>query len=148
MFQGEVAIKIDDKGRMTIPTAMREQIASECSNRLVLGYDPFEGRCLMLYPEDELKLVRQQVMSLPRADKNARLMQRRFLGSIQLLEVDGNHRLTLPPSFRKTVKLEKNAVLIGMGNKLELWSEKGYLEQAQEVVDESNLSDAIMNIRF
>lgn len=148
MFQGEVAIKIDDKGRMTIPTAMREQIASECGNRLILGYDPFEGRCLMLYPEDELKLVRQQVMGLSRADKNARLMQRRFLGSIQLLEVDGNHRLTLPYSFRKTIKLEKNAVLIGMGNKLELWSEKGYLEQAQEVVDESNLSDAIMNIRF
>ena len=49
MFQGETAITIDDKGRLSVPTAYREAIARACQNRLVLTYNPFEPGCLRFH---------------------------------------------------------------------------------------------------
>ena len=67
MFQGETAITIDDKGRLSVPTAYREAIARACQNRLVLTYNPFEPGCLWLFPEKEWESVRDQVIALPTA---------------------------------------------------------------------------------
>ena len=50
MFQGETAIAIDDKGRLAIPTSYRDLVASECGNRLVITYNPFEKGSLYIYP--------------------------------------------------------------------------------------------------
>ena len=61
MFQGETAITIDDKGRLAIPTAYRELVASACGNRLVLTYNPFENGCLYLYPQAVWEKVRDGV---------------------------------------------------------------------------------------
>ena len=69
MFQGETAITIDDKGRLSVPTAYREAIARACQNRLVLTYNPFEPGCLWLFPEKEWESVRDQVIALPTAKR-------------------------------------------------------------------------------
>ena len=66
MFQGETAITVDDKGRLAIPTAYREQVARECANRLVITYNPFEPGCLWLFPHAEWEQVRDQVNALPK----------------------------------------------------------------------------------
>ena len=63
MFQGETAITVDDKGRLAIPTASREQVARG-GNRLVVTYNPYESGCLWLYPEAAWEEVRDQVNAL------------------------------------------------------------------------------------
>jgi MraZ protein len=75
VFQGETAITIDDKGRLTIPTAYREQVAGECANRLVITYNPFEPGCLWLFPYAAWELVRDQVNGLSKVVKAHREMQ-------------------------------------------------------------------------
>src|SRR5690606_6546317 len=103
MFQGETAITIDDKGRLAIPTAYREQVARDCGNRLVLTYNPWEKGCLWLYPQSEWERVRDEVMAKPNSKKVVRSLQLKLVGAAAPLEPDGNSRLTLPASHRSAV---------------------------------------------
>jgi MraZ protein len=142
MFQGETAITIDDKGRLAIPTAVRDVVARECGNRLVAAYNPYEPGCLWLYPEGVWQQVRDQVNGLPMTVKLHRLLQLKLVGSACLLEPDSNGRILLPASQRNASGIEKKAVLVGMGNKFELWSEQAHLAQIRQTIGDE-ASDAM-----
>ena len=148
MFQGETAITIDDKGRLAIPTAYREIVARECGNRLVLTYNPFEAGCLYLYPMPVWEKVRDQVNALPRIKKNTRLLQLKLVGAAAFAEPDGSGRISIPASQRSAVGIEKKAVLLGMGDKFELWSEHAHREQVGRVLDDDALGDALLDLRL
>lgn len=148
MFQGETAISIDDKGRLAIPTAIREQVAGACGNRLVLTYNPYETGCLWLYPESVWQGVRDQVNALPSAKRVHRNLQLKLVGAATVLEPDGNGRLLLPASHRNAAGIGKRAVLLGMGAKLELWSEQAHLDQIRLAIVEDELSDAMLDLRI
>ena len=122
MFQGETAITIDDKGRLAIPTSYRDLVARECGNRLVLTYSPFDMGCLYLYPQSVWEGVRDQVNALPRTRSVNRQMQFKLVGAACFVEPDGNGRISIPASQRSASGLEKKAVLLGMGDKFEIWS--------------------------
>src|SRR5678816_2643413 len=81
MFQGETAITLDDKGRMAVPTAYRELIASACANRLVFTYNPFEHGCLWLFPQSEWERVRDQVNDLSSVKRVHRDLQLKLVGA-------------------------------------------------------------------
>ena len=143
MFQGETAITIDDKGRLAIPTAYRDLVARECGNRLVITYNPFESGCLYLYPEPVWARVRDQVNALPRTKKNSRLLQLKLVGAAAFVEPDGNGRVGIPASHRNAVGIEKKAVLLGMGDKFELWSEQAHHEQIRQTRDAQTVTGAL-----
>lgn len=148
MFQGETAISIDDKGRLAIPTAFRDLVAGACNNRLVLTYNPYEPGCLWLYPESEWQKVRDQVIALPSAKKVYRSLQLKLVGAATFLEPDGSARILLPSSHRHAAGLEKRAVLVGMGVKLELWSEQAHLAQIRQSIVEDDVTDAMLDLRL
>ena len=130
MFQGETAITIDDKGRLAIPVAFRDAVARDCGNRLVLTYNPFDQGSLYLYPEAGWQAVRDQVVGLSPFVPEHRVLQRMLVGAATPLEPDSAGRVLLPPSMRMTAGLEKKAVLMGMGGRLELWSEQAKIGRA------------------
>jgi MraZ protein len=142
MFQGETAVTIDDKGRLAIPTAYREPVARACGNRLVVTYNPYEPGCLWLYPESAWQALRDQVNALPMTVKLHRLLQLKLVGSACPVEPDGNGRVLLPASQRNASGIEKKAVLVGMGNKFELWSEQAHLAQIRQTIGDE-VSDAM-----
>jgi MraZ protein len=146
MFQGETAITIDDKGRLAVPTAYRELVARECSNRLVVTYNPYEQGCLWLYPVAAWEQVRDQVNALPNAKKVHRALQLKLVGAATFVDVDGNGRLLLPASHRNAAGIEKKAVLLGMGGKFELWSEQAHLAQIRQTIGEDEVSDAMLDL--
>lgn len=148
MFQGETAISIDDKGRLAIPTAFRDLVAGACGNRLVLTYNPYEAGCLWLYPESVWQSVRDQVNALPNAKKVHRNLQLKLVGAATVLEPDSNGRVLLPASHRNAAAIEKRAVLLGMGSKLELWSEQAHLNQIRHTIVEDDISDAMLDLRI
>ena len=113
MFQGETAITVDDKGRLAIPTAAREQVARG-GNRLVVTYNPYESGCLWLYPESAWEKVRDQVNALPNAKRVHRNLQLKLVGAATVVEPDGSGRVLLPQSHRNTAGIGKKAVLLGM----------------------------------
>jgi MraZ protein len=148
MFQGETAITMDDKGRLAVPTAYRELVARECANRLVVTYNPFESGCLYLYPLAVWERVRDQVNKLPRAKRVNRSMQLKVVGAASFVELDGNGRITVPASHRAAVGIEKKAVLLGMGDKFELWSEQAHHAQIRQTISDDDLSDELLDLQL
>ena len=148
MFQGETAITVDDKGRLAIPTAYREQVAGECANRLVVTYNPFEPGCLWLFPHDEWEKVRDQVNGLSKVVKAHRDMQMKLVGAAAVVEPDSAARVLLPASQRATTGIEKKAVLLGMGDKFELWSEQEHLKKIRQTIGEAEITQAMAELRL
>jgi len=147
MFQGETAITVDDKGRMAIPTAYRDEVARG-GNRLVVTYNPYENGCLWLYPEAAWQAVRDQVVALPNAKRVHRNLQLKLVGAATVVEPDGNSRILLPQTHRAAAGLERKAVLLGMGNKFELWSEQAHAAQIQSTIGEDEVSDDMLDLRL
>ena len=140
MFFGETAINLDAKGRLAIPIRYRDAIQEACGGRLVLTYSAFDSGALWLYPEEEWKRVRDEVMGLSTFDPGHRSLQRRLVGSASGTEPDGNGRIQLPLTLRQVAGLEKRVVLLGMGNRFEIWNET-VLNQ-KRVEEEKSLSEA------
>ncbi len=146
MFQGETAITIDDKGRLAIPTSYRDVVARECGNRLVVTYSPFDSGCLYLYPQPVWEKVRDQVNGLPRIQARSRLLQMKLVGAATFVEPDGNSRISIPASQRSAVGIEKKAVLLGMGEKFELWSEQAHHAQIRQTLGDADLDDGLLDL--
>jgi MraZ protein len=148
MFQGETAITIDDKGRLAIPTSYRDLVARECNNRLVITYNPFEAGSLYLYPQAVWERVRDQVNALPRTRQTSRAFQLKLVGAATFVEPDGSGRIGIPASHRNATGIEKKAVLLGMGDKFELWSEQAHHAQIRQTLTDADLGDGLLELQL
>lgn len=140
MFRGVSHITIDDKGRMAIPTRHREQLAQYCNGQLVITVDP--DYCLLLYPFPDWEEIERKLIRLPSLDRRARSLQRLLVGHATEVELDRNGRILLPQPLRQFADLNRRAVLIGQGNKLELWDESRWHECCQQWLAEYDRDDA------
>ena len=148
MFQGETAITIDDKGRLAVPTAHRDVVARECGNQLVITYNPFESGSLYIYPQAVWERMRDQVNKLPRVKRVNRNLQLKLVGAATFVELDGNGRISIPASHRAAVGIEKKAVLLGMGDKFELWSEQAHQAQIRQTLTDADLGDGLLDLQL
>ncbi len=148
MFQGETAITIDDKGRLAIPTSYRDLVARECGNRLVITYNPFEAGSLYLYPQPVWERVRDQINALPRTKSVSRNLQLKLVGAASFVEPDGSGRIGVPASHRNAVGIEKKAVLLGMGDKFELWSEQAHHAQIRRTLGDEDLGEDMLDLQL
>ena len=148
MFQGDTAITVDDKGRLAIPTAYRDQVARECGNCLVIAYNPFEAGSLYLYPRQEWERVRDSINALPKSRGAHRSLQFKLVGAAVPVELDGNGRISIPASHRSAVGIDRKAVLLGMGDKFELWSEQAHHAQIQRTLSDDDLSEEMLDLRL
>lgn len=148
MFQGETAITLDDKGRLAIPTGYRELVARDCGNRLVITYNPFESGSLYLYPYPVWERLRDQVNALPKTKRTNRALQLKLIGAATFVEPDGAGRISIPASHRNAVGIEKKAVLLGMGDKFELWSEQAHHAQIRQVIADEDLGEELLDLQL
>ena len=139
MFFGETAINLDAKGRLAIPTRYRELIDEQCAGRLVLTYSAFDSGALWLFPEQEWKRVRDEVMQLSTFKPGHRALQRRLVGSATPVEPDGSGRIQLPQTLRQVADMEKHVVFLGMGSRFELWNEETLNQKRME--EETSLNE-------
>jgi len=146
VFQGETAIAIDDKGRLAIPTSYRDLVAAECGNRLVITYNPFEKGSLYIYPYAAWEKVRDGVNALPRVKEANRRLQLKLVGAAAIVEPDGNGRIAIPASQRAAVGIEKKAVLLGMGDKFELWSEQAHRAKIETPLGDDDFGDDLVGL--
>ncbi len=122
MFRGINAITIDGKGRLAVPTRYRDELATQDKASLVVTIDP-EETCLLLYPTTEWQLIENKLQSLPSFNVAARRIQRLLIGHATDVELDSSGRVLLPPLLRDYAHLDKKVVMIGQGNKFEVWDE-------------------------
>lgn len=138
-FLGSHAINMDAKGRLAIPAKLREEITQLCGGRIVLTVNPSGDRCLLLYPEPEWDVLRPQIDALPNMNTRVRRLQRLVIGNAAPMELDSAGRILVPPTLRHFAHLEKKLMLIGQGNKLEIWSEERWFEWLDESLDDEEI---------
>ncbi len=123
MFRGVATFNLDVKGRMAVPARFRKQLDVCCEGRLVITIDHAD-RCLQVYPLPEWELVEQKLSGLPSLNQQVRRLKRMLLGYATECEMDSHGRVLLPAKLREFAGLDKNTVMIGQGNKFELWDEQ------------------------
>ena len=118
---------MDAKGRIAVPSRLREQFASASDSRIVITAH-FSDPCLVVYPEAEWQVVLPKLQKLATLNPAAMRIQRLMIGYACALELDSAGRVLLPPTLRQFAGFEKKLMLVGLANKLELWSEDRWMD--------------------
>jgi len=148
-FRGINNVSVDAKGRMAMPARYRERLLESCGGRLIVTVD--QDHCLLVYPLPEWEVIEEKLINLPSLNKQSRLLQRLLIGHATDLEMDGQGRVLLPAMLREYAGLQKKAVLIGQGKKLEIWDEETWAKSQEEWVaavqaDEGELPAALEDL--
>ena len=137
MLRGLSALALDSKGRVAIPARYREQLREACGGRLVVTVDL--DRCLLIYPQPEWLDVEQRLVNLSSTKREARQLKRLLVGYAEECDMDGQGRILVSQPLRAFAGLDKRLVLVGQGNKFELWDEDRWNALSEELLaDVSN----------
>ena len=132
MLLGEFNHSIDEKGRLIIPAKLRDDLGES-----FVICNGLEG-CLFVYSQDEWNQFVAELNTLPRMNKDARIFKRYFFGSASEGSFDKQGRVSA--SLRKAAHLEKDVVLVGVQDRVEIWDKA--LWEERSMVSEEDL-DAI-----
>ena len=105
---------------MAIPSRYRESLASRADGHLVATVD---RECLLIYPLPDWEEFERKLMAVPNFNPVARRLQRIMMGYSKDLHMDAHGRVLLPKELREVANLDRRAMLLGQGNKFELWDE-------------------------
>ena len=148
MFRGVNQVNMDAKGRLTVPTRYRDEILETCRGSMVVTIDT-EERCLLIYPQPSGEDIQRKVESLPSFNSAARRVQRLLIGHATDIRMDRNGRILITPPLREYAMLDKQTVLLGQGNKLELWDEATWTarrDQWLEVQSEGGMPEELQSL--
>lgn len=137
VFRGANQLTLDAKGRMVMPTRYRDRLIERSGGRLVVTVD--RDKCLLLYPLPDWEEIERKLMKLPTLNPQARALQRLMVGHATDLELDGHGRVLLPAELREFAGLTKSAVLLGQGNRFELWDEAQWTQRRDEWLKDEEL---------
>ncbi|GIN57604.1 division/cell wall cluster transcriptional repressor MraZ [Lederbergia ruris] len=140
MFMGEYQHNIDTKGRLIVPAKFRDSLGE--SFVITRGLD----QCLFGYPLDEWRQLEEKLKTLPMTKKDARAFTRFFFSGAIECEIDKQGRINLPTTLIGYAKLEKECVVLGVSNRIEIWnkgiweeyfteSEESFAEIAENMID-------------
>ena len=127
MLIGEYEHTIDAKGRLSMPSKLRRDMGETFI--VTKGLDG----CLFAFSQDEWKNFETKLKSLPLSDKNARNFVRFFLAGATECEIDKQGRFLIPSNLREAGKLEKEAIIIGVGTRLEIWNKDVWTSKDEEI---------------
>ena len=122
MFMGEYNHTVDTKGRLIIPSRFRDELGVEFV--VTKGLDG----CLFVFPNNEWQAFEEKLKALPLTNKSARQFARFFVAGATPCELDKQGRILLPGTLREFAGLEKDVVLTGMLNRIEIWSKSKWNE--------------------
>ncbi|MEC7894969.1 MAG: division/cell wall cluster transcriptional repressor MraZ [Bacteroidota bacterium] len=123
-FTSEHECKLDAKGRLVLPSRLKSvlPVASKKSIIIRKGFEPN----LIIYPLHEFQNIYTRINSLNEFSSEQRKLKRNLFSSISQVDLDSNGRFLLPKSMISHTGLEKDVILVGMGNVIELWSPDNY----------------------
>ncbi len=133
MLRGVHSLALDVKGRIAMPSKYRTLLEQLANNQLVITIDT-ESKCLLIYPLAEWDLIQEKISALSSFNKAARRIQRLLIGYATDADIDTAGRLLIAGPLREYAQLDKKVVLLGQGNKFELWSESLWNEARDEYI--------------
>jgi len=142
MLRGVHTLALDAKGRIAVPSRYRALLQSMAEGALVTTIDT-EARCLLIYPLPEWEVIQEKISALSSFNKAARRIQRLLVGHATDVEMDASGRVLVPPPLRDYAELDKKVVLLGQGNKFELWSEEQWAQTRDAYLDEAGDAETL-----
>ena len=127
MLIGEYEHTIDAKGRLSMPAKLRRDMGEAFI--VTKGLDG----CLFAFSNEEWMNFESKLKSLPLSDKNARNFVRFFLAGATECELDKQGRFLIPNNLRQSANLGKEAVIIGVGTRLEIWNKQIWMSKDEEI---------------
>ena len=134
MFRGANAINLDAKGRLAIPTKYRQPLLDDCNGQLVCTADS-QQCCLLLYPLPEWEEIELKLSKFSSTIPAERRLKRLLLGYATEGEMDKNGRFLLSSPLRQRAHLNKEIMLVGQLNKLEIWDADIWARQVEADMD-------------
>jgi MraZ protein len=133
VFQGSSQLTLDSKGRLSMPSRLRESLMAFCDGRVTVTRHL--DKCLLIYPRPTWEAKKAELSLLP---FEAREVVRMLTGKARDIDLDNAGRVLIPPELRDSAGLDRDVLLIGLGNYLELWDQQRRLEQ-----EEATFADGI-----
>ena len=142
---------MDAKGRISIPTKHRADLMRISEGRMVVTISP-NDRCLLLYTLTVWEAVERNLISLPTLNPQTRKLKRMLIGHADDCEMDTSGRVLLPATLREFAMIQKKAVLVGQGDKFEIWDEALWSVHRDSILvdelDESALPPELQTFSF
>ena len=135
LFSGTTVLSLDPKGRIALPTKYRQIIKDECDGECYIAKSLFDN-CLWLYPKSQWDSVVSSITKINTLSQNTlRAIQRTLLGSAVYCKLDAQGRILIPQELRDICYFDKKAILIGINNKFEIWSDSALQTQRETDAD-------------
>jgi MraZ protein len=135
VYRGVTSLNLDAKGRLVMPVRYREQLDKSCAGRMILTINQ-EDRCLWLYPLPEWEEIECKLTELPSFDRHAMRLKRLLIGHASECDLDSAGRILIQTALRQFAGIERSVVLLGQGNKFEVWNSTSYELKVTEWLDE------------
>ena len=140
---GEYEHRLDTKGRLIMPSKLREELG--CTFMITKGLD----NCLYVYPNDEWQQSADKLNQLPMTNKSARQFKRFFNSGAVKCETDAQGRVIIPQTLRTFSNIEKDVVIIGNGEKAEIWNKEAWDEiNNEESLNMDEIADKLDELDF
>ncbi|MFO7943499.1 MAG: division/cell wall cluster transcriptional repressor MraZ [Anaerolineales bacterium] len=123
MFLGQYTHSLDGKGRLIVPARFREDIQG--SIYLTQGFD----ENLRMLPEETFQSIYNRVTEMSSTDPTARQLRRLIFSSAQKVDLDNNGRILVPKYLREVANLASEAIVVGVGESIEIWSPEAWKKQ-------------------
>ena len=130
MFMGQYLHNLDEKGRIIIPTKIREQLTPTVV--VTIGFD----KCIALYSMEGWEKFQNSLLTLPANSQDARKHVRLIVGSASTLEFDKQGRINLPSNLLNHAGASKECVVVGVLDHVEIWSKEMWDKYQNSAIDE------------
>ena len=130
MFMGQYLHNLDEKGRIIIPTKIREQLTPTVV--VTIGFD----KCIALYSMEGWEKFQNSLLTLPANSQDARKHVRLIVGSASTLEFDKQGRVNLPANLLTHAGAIKECVVVGVLDHVEIWSKEVWDQYQNTAMDD------------
>lgn len=146
-FYGSYSISMDAKGRIALPTKVREELEAFCGGKIWVTASDVE-KCLSIYPEPFWDSVAPKIRALKGQSQKVLRAKSLVLGFATEFEVPENGRVLLPQTHREYARMDKKLMLVGMGDKFWLWSEEHWNEFMNREDDGSDTPEELAELNY
>lgn len=140
---GTFECKVDAKGRLMLPSALKKQLQSVLGDGLVLKRSLFQN-CIEMHPMNEWEKMMERVNSINRFKKKNNDFIRKFMAGVKMVEVDANARILIPKELIHFAEIKKEIVLTSNVNMVEIWDKESYENALDQVDDFAELAEEVM----
>lgn len=141
VFRGKFEFTLDGKGRVSIPSKFRDILQQRYDERLMITNN--DG-CIVCYPMEEWEQLESKILSLPQSKPEVKAFMRSFFASVTECQVDRQGRILIPLSQRSYAGLDKQVILIGMLNKIEIWGKEKFEQEIEGTQENQKAIDEVL----